>query len=106
MTFAVGTMVIFSHGGLSQELKKPHWSLTLIGILTGTALILRIVAVYHPEHYFILLAASSSVWLIAALVWLCRVIPVVLRSIPAEEFERCHEEARERVANLRNRQGR
>lgn len=101
MTFAVATMVIFSHGGQPGRLKKNAWQLTVLGIFLASALGLRIAAVFFPASFFVLLGAASFCWLLAAGLWLLFVLKPLLKVSSKEEFERCHEEAKQRVANLK-----
>lgn len=101
MTFAVATMVILSHGGSASLLKKPHAALTGISAGVAIALIFRLASEFFPEFYFQLLGISSSAWLIAAVIWLSFLFPFLFHFPQAEEAERCHEEAKARVARMR-----
>ncbi len=102
MTFAVGLMVIFSHGGQTQRLKAHAISLSFLSSLIGLSLLLRLAAVYFPEFFFILLGTASACWLLAAGLWMVLVSSALFRSISSEEFERCHDEAKQRVESLRS----
>ncbi len=102
MTFAVATMVIFSHGGESAGLQKKHWQFPVMGIFLGSALFLRVTAVYFPSSFFHLLAGASIAWLLTAILWLFFTAPLLFKSLTKEEFERCHDEAKERVAVLKS----
>lgn len=102
MTFAVGLMVIFSHGGQTQRLKSHAGALTFISALVGISLVLRVAAVYFPELFFLLLGISSAGWLFAAGFWMILVSGALFRQVSSEEFERCHEEAKQRVESLRS----
>lgn len=102
MTFAVGLMVIFSHGGQTRRLKSHAVSLSIVSALVGIALILRVSAVYFPELFFALLAAASVCWLLGGALWMYLVSGALFGRVSAEEFERCHEEAKQRVQSLRS----
>lgn len=101
MTFAVATMVILSHGGAPHLLKQPlpflRW--TAWGVVA--ALAFRVSAEFFPSRYFPLLAFAAFLWSSAAMIWIFALLPRIL-SVPKspEEFERCHEEAKERIRNL------
>lgn len=101
MTFAVATMVIFSHGGQPGRLKKTAWQLTALGVLLALALCLRVAAVFFPASFFVLLGSASVCWLLAAGLWFAFVLKPILKVSSKEEFERCHEEAKQRVADLK-----
>jgi len=101
MTFAVATMVIFSHGGQPKRLEKRTWQLPAVSAFLAFALVLRIAAVFFPEFFFILLASASVGWLLAAGLWLILISKPLFTSLTKEEFERCHDETRERVAALK-----
>lgn len=101
MTFAVGTMVIFSHAGLSNVLRKNSWQLTFIAAALAIALILRIAALFYPAYFFKILGIASAFWLASAVCWLFYILPPALRSVGEEDIERCHEEAKQRVQKLR-----
>lgn len=103
MTFAIATMVIFSHGGQMADLKQAIWQLPALGALLALALCLRIAAIFFPESFFTFLGAASACWLFAAALWLIFIFkPIFKFPSSKEEFERCHEEAKERVAALRS----
>ncbi len=100
MTFAVATMVVLSHGGEGARLQRPLWILNLIAVTLPAALVFRIAAQFFPNVYFQLLGISSVIWLTAAAGWLFFIFPKVLRLPKEGEFERLHEEMKQRVANL------
>ena len=102
MVFAVGLMVIFSHGGQTQRLKAHAVFLSVISALIGTALILRIAAVYYSELFFVLLGTAAASWLLGAGLWLYLVSNALFSGVSSEELERCHEEAKQRVESLRS----
>lgn len=102
MTFAVGLMVIFSHGGQHKRLKAHAFSLSVVCALIGTSLVVRIAALYFPELFFVLLGTASASWLLGAGLWLYLVAGTLFHHVSSEEFERCHEEAKKRVESLRS----
>jgi uncharacterized protein involved in response to NO len=101
MTFAVATMVVLSHTGEAQRLRGPIRVLRLTGGATLAALGLRVSAVVVPDLYFELLGAAATVWLAGALVWLGHVAPRLVRTIPAVELARNHEQSKLRVLQSR-----
>jgi len=101
MTFSVATMVVFSHGGEGDRLKRASWQLPMLGGILALALSLRAAAVFFPEYFFILLGAASVGWLLGAGLWLFYVTGAIFRLFPKEELERRHEEAKARVAALK-----
>ena len=102
MIFAVATMVIFSHGGAPEQLRKPLPALWIVGAGVFASLGLRLTAAFLPEHYFKLLGASATVWVLGSAVWFFLTVPKIAVSLSHEELERCHEDAKERVAKLRD----
>lgn len=101
MTFAVGSMVIFSHAGEQRVLRKKSWQFPFIAVMILAAIVLRVCAVLHPNLFFKLLGAASAFWLAAAFCWLFYILPAAFRSVSAGELERTHEEAKERVRKMR-----
>jgi uncharacterized protein involved in response to NO len=97
MIFAVATMVVLSHAGQAQALRKPLWILRVVaaGVIGATAA--RVLANFWVERYFALLAAAAMAWLAAGVSWLIFVLPWVLRAAPEGEFERMHAEAKQRL---------
>ncbi|MBI4394693.1 MAG: NnrS family protein, partial [Candidatus Omnitrophica bacterium] len=100
MTFAIATMVTLSHGGESAALRRPLWILriTLVGVILS--LVFRVAAGYYPNHFFALLGVAASLWILVGMSWLCFVLPRILRIPEAGEFERQHEEMKERVSRF------
>ena len=97
MVFAVGTMVVMSHAGEGARLRQPLWIVKVVGAGVSLAVLLRLGADMMPRHFFPLLGAASLAWLIAAMGWLAFALPRVLRSLPDGEFERLHDEAKQRA---------
>lgn len=101
MIFAVATMVVFSHAGEADRLRRPSWPLRLTGGGVVAAVALRVASVAVPDGYFELLGAAAAIWLAAAAIWLAHVAPRLLRTVPAADLERMHEEAKLRVVGTR-----
>ena len=100
MTFAVGTMVIFSHGGKPQALRKRSWRFRGTFVFLIAATVVRLISVMFPFLYFQFLAAASVLWFLSGLFWLLYVAPLVFSFPGQENFEQCHDEAKQRIANL------
>ncbi len=102
MTFAVATMVILSHAGAAEKLRKPSRILEFVfgGILLAMAFC--VASPFMPERYFQLLAASAVVWLAASVLWICYVAPYLFRFPDPEQVERMHEAAKARLLQSRN----
>lgn len=98
MTFAVGTMVIFSHAGEGAALRRPMRVLRIVAADILIAAIARISADTQPNAYFTLLAIASGAWLAAAMTWLIVMWPRLLRISSPGTFERLHEAAKQRLA--------
>ena len=97
MVFAVGTMVVLSHAGEADALRKPLWVLKVaaIGVIGATAM--RILADLWPSGYFPSLAIAALLWLTAAISWLLFIGPRMLRTAPPHTFERLHEQAKQQL---------
>ena len=79
MIFSVATMVILSHAGEGEKLKKPLWALRIAAAGAFFALVFRLTASFFPAHYFGWLAAASACWLAAGFCWLWFIIPKLMR---------------------------
>lgn len=79
LTFTVATMVVLSHSGHNQELSKPLWifKVLLVGLIAS--LIVRSAANFIPEHFFIMLAASSSIWFMSVISWIFFAWPYLIK---------------------------
>lgn len=69
MTLTVSAMVVLSHGGRGDRIHKS--TLLFGGLLAAHVLSLafRLYAAADAERYFVWVAASAALWLVAALVW-------------------------------------
>ena len=99
MTFAVATMVIFSHAGEAARLKDPLLVLWVVAIGVFATVGFRIVAVFLPNSYFNILAIASGFWLLAGISWLIVILPKVIAVPHGIDFEAQHEAAKRRVLN-------
>ncbi|MBI2885129.1 MAG: NnrS family protein [Candidatus Omnitrophica bacterium] len=97
MTFAVATMVVLSHTGQAQRLRRPLWVVRLVAVGILGAAAMRVGADLDPPRFFGWLAAASISWLAAALGWIGFALPLVLRPADPEAFERHHHAAKQRV---------
>lgn len=100
MTFAIGTMVVISHAGQAELLKKNLYILWTVLAGTACALILRLAVIFLPKYYFILLALASGCWLVVGVAWLIFIFPRIIKVSDSEDFERTHEEAKEKIIKL------
>lgn len=98
MTFAIGTMVVMSHAGAAERLRRPLWVLWVVALGIAFAALKRIIVVLYPDAYFRFLGTASILWIITAFCWLGYMIPYFLRIPREDEFEKMHEEAKKRLA--------
>lgn len=99
MTFAIATMVILSHGGQAEQLKKPLWVLWVILLAIGVTLLKRLSVIFFPESYFQLLGMASTAWIIGAVAWLIFVLPKLFRIPNEDEFAKMHQESKQRLSS-------
>lgn len=97
MAFMVGTMVVLSHTGAGRKVREPLWIFHLVGWGISAAVAARLAADLLPAHYFQLLGAAASCWLLVGLSWVAFILPRVLRSPVAGVFEAAHEQAKQRL---------
>ena len=97
MTFGVGTMVVMSHAGESEQLKNPLWILWIVGIAIALSLVKRWMVTIFPDLYFKLLGLSATFWMVGAFCWLWFIIPRVFK-VPLEDaFGPMHERVRQEL---------
>lgn len=101
MTFAVATMVITSHAGKSERLKRPSKILSFLAVSLISAMCLRIAGAFFPSWYFQLLGLASFLWLAAAFLWFFRMMPLIFVLPRPEDITRLHEDAKQRVLKMR-----
>jgi len=99
MTFAVGTMVVFSHGGGAALLNTSWWALRLAAGTISVAMVARVAAEWATAHYTWLIGSSAALWLIGAVGWLSFILPWILRVPDPGTFERLHEVAKQQLTS-------
>ena len=97
MTFAIGTMVTFSHSGASERLQRPMGMLGVVGVALAVAVASRVAAACVPAVFFPSIAAAAIAWLIAAAAWLAGCARLLMRPQSPEDVEQTHEAAKRRV---------
>jgi len=97
MTFAVATMVVLTHAGEAGRLQKPIFALQVVALGMIAALVLRIAAAFMPDLFFLLLGTAALIWIFSGISWLWFIAPRLLKSQEAGEFERQHEEMKQRI---------
>ncbi|MDP3920504.1 MAG: NnrS family protein [Candidatus Omnitrophota bacterium] len=97
MTFAVATVVVLSHSGKPEVLRKPIRALRVVGVGMIAAVFLRLAAVFFPASYFQWLAGAAGLWILCAFVWLVFAGPWLVMVPNADAFEKGHEEAKSRI---------
>ena len=75
--FTVATRVILGHSGDFDRLKSRLWFFINTSGLLFLAMISRVTADLAPRARVIHLLGAALCWLIAALIWIVRVIPKV-----------------------------
>ncbi|MCR4336760.1 MAG: NnrS family protein [Candidatus Omnitrophica bacterium] len=97
MTFAIATMVILSHGGQAERLKKPLWVLWVVFVALVFTLLKRMSVIFFPEIYFKMLGMASIIWMAGAGAWLIFVLPKLFRVPHEDEFAKMHEQVKQRL---------
>src|SRR3989338_1905032 len=69
ITFAVSTMVVYSHSGQGEKLQRSPWILKLVMVLVPLALFFRLTAALTTEHYFTGLGIAAFLWIVAGVSW-------------------------------------
>ena len=82
VALTVATRVVFGHSGRMDLTQKPLPFFIVTGILVFLAALSRYVADLAPRARTIHLVAAAICWLIAALVWIVRVLPKVTIAEP------------------------
>jgi len=96
MTFAIGTMVVLSHAGQAEKLKKPLWILWIIAAALGFSLVERLLTIFFPGAFFRILAMASALWIVGAAAWLIFILPKLFHVPDEDEFAKMHEQAEEK----------
>jgi uncharacterized protein involved in response to NO len=77
IAFTVAIRVVFGHSGNAHLLRKRLPFFLAVGFLISFAMLSRYVADLTPKARTIHLIAAAAFWLIAALIWMVKVIPNV-----------------------------
>jgi uncharacterized protein involved in response to NO len=77
VALTVAVRVVFGHSGRMDLLRKPLPFFVVAGALIFLAMLSRYVADVAPRARTIHLVVASASWLLAALIWIVRVIPKV-----------------------------
>jgi peptidoglycan biosynthesis protein MviN/MurJ (putative lipid II flippase) len=101
MIFSVATMVILTHQGQPELLRKPLPILWLLAGATFVSLAIRVGAVLDAQRYFMWMGFAGAVWSFAVFVWTLWMFPKVLQPVSAGLVEQQHEQAKQRVNRLR-----
>jgi len=100
MAFAVGTMVVLSHAGAGERLRRPLWVLNVVGLGIAGAVAARLAAELLPAWFFPFLGLAAACWSLAGLSWLGFALPYVVRSVPPETFARVHDAVKRQVMDI------
>ncbi len=73
LVIVVASRVVFTHSGFASLIEARRSFLWFVASLILLALVTRVSADFMPDAYFLHLAAASSVWLIAILIWLIQI---------------------------------
>lgn len=101
MIFSVATMVVLSHGGEPEKIRRPLAILWISGIGVAGSLACRVAASFFPEKYFLLLGIAGIFWTVTAGLWFFFALPKISKHMSSSELEQCHEDSKQRVAKLR-----
>ncbi len=97
MAYSVGTMVIMSHAGEMEALKKPLWIFWVVILGLGLTLTKRLIVIYFPNAYFKFLGIASAVWVLTSAVWLVFIIRYLFIIPRSDEFGRMHEQIKNKL---------
>lgn len=97
MTYMVATMVILSHAGESEKLRKslPVFWLCFFGVMSSLGF--RVAAVLWPDYFFKFIAAASAIWVMTAILWLLFMMRYFFRVPDPHQFQEQHEKDIKRV---------
>ena len=98
MTFAIATMVVFSHAGEAQRLKRPLGILWVVAIGLTISFLERAMVAFFPDKYFHVLGGAATFWLIAAVSWLIFIFPSLLKVPQEDEFAKMHQQVEQHVS--------
>jgi len=77
IVFTVATRVVLGHSGNLDQLKTRLWFFITMSALLFLAMASRVTADLAPRARIIHLLAAAICWLVAALIWIIKVIPKV-----------------------------
>ncbi|HSP46205.1 MAG TPA: NnrS family protein [Chthoniobacterales bacterium] len=77
IVFTVATRVVLGHSGNLDRLKTRLWFFIFMSALLFLAMVSRVTADLSPRARIIHLLAAAFCWLVAALIWIIKVIPKV-----------------------------
>jgi uncharacterized protein involved in response to NO len=77
IVFSVATRVVLGHSGNLDRLKTRLWFFTATSTLLFLAMVSRVTADLSPRARIVHLLAAAICWLVAALIWIIKVIPKV-----------------------------
>ena len=77
IAFTVAIRVVFGHSGNLELLAKRLWFFIAAGALLYLAMLSRFTADLAPAVRVLHLVAGAICWLVAALVWMMKVLPKV-----------------------------
>lgn len=80
LALAVGLHVTLSHADDDAPLGRWPWQVAALGLLLGSAVVLRLAMALDPARLFTWLGASSVLFIAATLVWLAYAGPRLVRS--------------------------
>lgn len=99
MTYMVATMVVLSHAGRAEQIRKPLPVLILVTIAILVSLGFRIAAVLDQENFFAFVSAASMLWVGAGVVWLVLMLPCFFIFPDPGKVSAQHERMKKSVQN-------
>jgi|SRR5450755_734753 uncharacterized protein involved in response to NO len=84
IAFAVAIRVVFGHGGRTDLLQKPLLFFIATVVLLFLAMISRFTADLTPGVRILHLLSAAICWLVAAFIWMVKVIPKVATADPED----------------------
>jgi uncharacterized protein involved in response to NO len=84
VAFTVAIRVVFGHSGRMDLLQKPLRFFIAANVLLFLAMISRFTADVAPGKRILHLLSAATCWLVAAFIWMVKVIPNVVIAEPEE----------------------
>jgi uncharacterized protein involved in response to NO len=97
MTFSVGTMVVLTHAGAMDVLRRPLWILWVVTAGLTFAFVERSLTAFNSEQYFKILGYAAGGWLAVAVLWFVFVLRYLIIIPEVDEFETMHQQAKNRM---------